>query len=191
MILTGGNTAKILYNYWSKNFLYQKKFYNFYLSHERIYVNKKNNNSTLVKKNFLNYLNKKNYYFNEINIKPKNIKKECKRYSNKIGKIDILLLSIGNDGHIASIFPNSIKKINKTIKVDYCNVINKFKDRITITPKVINNTKIKIILIIGYKKGYALKKSLNKKYSILNTIKGLKKNTFFLMDYLASKGYSS
>ena len=33
--------------------------------------------------------------------------------------------------------------------------------------------------------------ALNKKYSILNTIKGLKKNTFFLMDYLASKGYSS
>ena len=76
-------------------------------------------------------------------------------------KIDILLLGIGIDGHIASIFPDSEKLfVGRPDLVLPVNT-NKFPEkRLTITPRVVKRAKRTYILAFG-----------NDKYSILNNIR--------------------
>lgn len=83
------------------------------------------------------------------------------RYSASLPlRIDVLLLSIGEDGHIASLFPHSSalheqhKKVAPTIgsKWPYA--------RLTITPSVIQNAKEVFVLCIGSAKQQLLDKLL-------------------------------
>ena len=75
--------------------------------------------------------------------------------------LDILLLSIGIDGHIASIFPNSsiFQEIEK--KVSYVVSSSHAHNRLTITPKVIANAKHIFVLVIGRSKQNILEYSLS------------------------------
>ena len=96
------------------------------------------------------------------------IKKNVEDYENKIKKyfsnkniaFDIVLLGIGNDGHIASLFRNNIdKKNNKNIKL----VRRKDFLRITLTLKCINNSKAIFLWAPGKKKANIVKKILSDK----------------------------
>jgi 6-phosphogluconolactonase len=63
---------------------------------------------------------------------------------------DLLLLSLGEDGHIASLFPGT-KEINKKTNIDLI-LKKKGHNRLTITPKVIEASKNKIVFVQGMKK---------------------------------------
>tara|TARA_B110000037_G_scaffold217839_1_gene279692 strand:- start:606 stop:1265 length:660 start_codon:yes stop_codon:yes gene_type:complete len=148
--LTGGRTSKKIYKYLNKLLEKYEKKINFYLGDER-YVSYRSNlsNSFSIKKNLLNYRNKNHKFFTP-NTKNK-IQHETLNYAKKINVIDILLLSLGDDGHIASIFPKS-KIINSANKYIYLkNDWEKFY-RISISPRFIRKIKNKFIFVEGKKK---------------------------------------
>ena len=186
VVLTGGKTACSLYKYWSRKFSYHKKKYTFYLSDERLYEKYKDTNSHNIRNNFINHLNFAKVKYHNINTFPEDPRKECKDYKNKIKNLDVVLLTLAEDGHIASLFKKSKK--NTTNGFNFVKIDNRFPNRISISESMIINAKNIIVLVIGFSRGRQLRKSLNNKKSILSGI--LKKNTvYFLIDYSAHKGY--
>ena len=74
--------------------------------------------------------------------------------------IDILLLSVGEDGHIASLFPNSKalhENKNRVVSIDSPKPPNR---RLTITPLVISQARSIIVLATGASKAATLRDAL-------------------------------
>ena len=93
---------------------------------------------------------------------------------------DLILLGIGNDGHIASIFKNNInnkskKNVNFVKKKDFL--------RITLTLKCINNCKSIFLWAPGKEKSSIVKKILNdKKFKYPASFLRVKNNFLFHSD---------
>jgi len=97
----------------------------------------------------LNYKNKDHKFFTP-NTKNK-ISKEILAYEKQINKIDILLLTLGDDGHIASIFPKfKIKRVTKNFFYFKNNWENFY--RISISPNFLKKIKKAFIFVEGKKK---------------------------------------
>jgi 6-phosphogluconolactonase len=91
-----------------------------------------------------------------------NIKEEAKRFESILpDSIDILLLSVGPDGHIASLFPKSefLTETEKSI-IAIKNSPKPPSKKITITPKVIKSAKNIIVMATGEEKGKVLAEAL-------------------------------
>ena len=145
-VLTGGSSPINLYKKLSKIKVNWKNI-DFFWGDERYVSNKSvNSNYHLANKTFLKYINIKKKQIFPVNTTKSSAKKSSLDYSNKIKKyfgknnisFDIILLGMGNDGHIASIFPNDLQKKNNKITR---NVIRNDFERITINLKEINNSK--------------------------------------------------
>ena len=157
--LSGGNSTKDFYVELGKKLKNIKnKKLNFFLLDERIST--KYRNSTQIKK----LLGNQNYYF----LKKGNSTILLRNYNNKLKKncnqFDIIIAGVGEDGHIASLFPNSDSLNNKEKK--YLMIKNSPKLpplRISASPKLITNTKISYIFFIGESKQNAFKNFKNKK----------------------------
>lgn len=150
IILTGGRSAKLLYKYLYKYFDKSKKKISFYLSDERL--NSKKLNSSMIEKFFINKLKVLNYNFFKI-LDSKSLTKSLMNYSIILPpKPDLTILSVGDDGHIASLFPNNNFLDNKLkIKKIYNNSLT-IKNRVTITSKVILSSKKIFVLCPTLKK---------------------------------------
>jgi len=96
------------------------------------------------------------------------------KYENKIKSVldvgngypmfDLIFLGIGEDGHIASLFPeyNFDNKTTRFVENIHVNSIN--MGRITMTLPILNNAKNRIIGIIGEKKKQVFMDLLNSNY---------------------------
>ena len=135
-----------------------------YLSDERCVSSvDKNSNYNLIcnklfSKNFLNkYSLNKMYHGNQ--------SLDSIRYEKLLPKsIDLLLLSIGDDGHIASLFPHSPALNEKNRSVVTVLAPSPPYQRLSITPKVIKNAKEVIVLALTpqkYKMYMEAKKNTN------------------------------
>ena len=119
----------------------------------------------------------------------KNLFQAMKSYSEKLPKsVDILILSLAEDGHIASIFPNKnfIKKHNNLVGLTDGKVKG-FK-RISILPKVIDNAKNVLVLVAGFKRGELLAKELNHKKKVVLPMQFIK-SAIWLLDFEATVAY--
>lgn len=109
----------------------------------------------------------------------------AKEYSELMPiKIDILLLSMGVDGHIASIFPGDYKIFTSTSKFEYVpsSIDGPRVDRISITPTLISSADKICLLIRGSHKKDLLNKISKKKYDPINNPSQLIKSGIWLMD---------
>jgi 6-phosphogluconolactonase len=164
IFLTGGTAAEILYNEWSEiaDFKTTRNLV-FYFGDERcvspddINCNYKMTLNSLFKYGFP--VNSKVY---RMKGESSNTTFAAREYELLIPeKIDILLLGIGLDGHIASIFPDSEKLFVGRTDLVLPVYTNKFPEkRLTITPRVVKRAKRTYILAFG-----------NDKYSVLNNIR--------------------
>lgn len=172
IFLTGGRAAKELYLCWSKNTkFYDLKNVNFYFGDERC-VNKtdpESNYGSIIKLLFEKN-NIKNFQSSFIRMKAErhDIHKSVIEYSKLIPDIiDILLLGVGEDGHIASLFPNSFALDETSKKVLQITGPKYPFKRLTITPRVIKTAKHIYVLAPGDKKDVYLKVK-SKKYNYRN-----------------------
>ena len=180
--LTGGKSLLLFYENLSLLLKKKNKNLNFFLTDERLNAKlAKDVNYNVVVKSFLKYTKKIFKYPLKYNL----------NQSHKINfffkqtkhRPDLIILSLGKEGHVASIF--ELQKILKEFKFfNLSEPVNyKFK-RIGINIKYINLAKKVIIFVTGIKKSIELKKLL-KNYSN-STIKKFKRISW-VMDQSAYK----
>ena len=185
-VLTGGKSPIKLYKKLSLNKKIQWKHVDFFIGDER-YVNEisKNSNINLCRKYLLNNIKISPKQIFKIETSNNSISKDSKDYQDKIKRyflnkkvcFDIVLLGIGNDGHIASLFRNNINKKNKKL-VDF--VIKKDFKRITITINCINNSNSIFLWAPSKKKNSIVKKILfDNKFKYPASYLKRKNNTLF------------
>ena len=165
-VLTGGDSPIKLYKRLAKNKNINWKKIDFFIGDERyVKESSKDSNIKMCKKYLLNRLSISNHQIYKIDTSGKSVKKSVYDYEKKIKRyffkkkilFDLILLGIGNDGHIASLFKNNINKKSKS------NVISvKRKDfmRITLTLKCINSSKSIFLWAPGKSKANIVKKIL-------------------------------
>ena len=169
-VMTGGKSPIKLYKQLVKIKNIKWKSVDFFISDERhIKETSKDSNINLCKKYLLNKIKISRNQIFKISTK-NDLKKDAKNYENKIKKyffnkkisFDLVLLGIGNDGHIASLFKNNVNRNNKKI-VDY--IKRKDFSRITLSIKCINNSSTILLWAPSKKKSFIIKKILSDKMS--------------------------
>jgi len=149
-LLTGGRTAKEIYLQWKGlNDFSSLKDIKFYLGDERcVDENHPDSNYRMMLESlFINGI-PKGCTLSKIFYEDKKITEIidiCE--TNFPENPDILILSLGEDGHIASIFPETDTLFAKG-KIAYFQA-ERMIDRLTITPKILQNSKDIIVLVQG------------------------------------------
>ena len=173
--LSGGSTPKKVFEFLAANFKdkidWQKVLV--YWGDERC-VNPENEESNyrMVKESLLQYVAIPTD--NIFRIKGEEEEpKEAIRYSevikenvpqvNNIPRFDLMMLGLGDDGHTASIFPDNLQLFESE---KFCEVaINPYsgQKRITLTGKIINQSKIIVFIAIGESKSEMVAKIIERK----------------------------
>jgi 6-phosphogluconolactonase len=177
IIFTGGNTPIPFYKH-IRNKKLNLSFGSIYLSDERLDVNFNETNEFTI----LNNLDSR-----EINlIKYDNfgeILNPVSKYISNISHIkyfDFTLLGIGEDGHVASIFPNNLNFLNEKKSIITINNSPKLpKCRITMTASCLRKSKIIVYLINGNRKKDIFNNLFFKTNLIYDNILAMNK-TYFL-----------
>ena len=155
VMLTGGRSATQLYTEWQKlpNF---KKLTNttFYFGDERCVPpsHPESNYGMAMQTLFKDGL-PNNCIIHRMQAEKQNLEKSAKEYEALLpNSIDILLLGIGDDGHIASLFPNTLHlQEQKQLCLPVTGAKPPYK-RITVTPPVIKSAKTTYVLAQGSRK---------------------------------------
>jgi len=185
-VLTGGNSPIKLYKKLSKTKKINWRKIDFFIGDER-YVNEKSkySNIRMCKKYLLDQNNISKNQIYKIDTSNHHIKKDTNNYEKKIQQyfrnkktsFDLILLGIGNDGHIASLFKNNL---NNKSKKNVTFVKRKDFLRITLTLKCINNCKSIFLWAPGKGKSYIVKKILvDKKFKYPASFLKVKNNFLF------------
>ncbi len=177
-LISGGKTFFFLLNYFSNNtHVIKNKF--FYLTDERLTLDKKK----------INYYNLKNTFKKNFKKKINDIFFDLKKISNtlkfenlqkeKLLKVNNAFIGVGNDGHIASIFRDSKILKKKSDLVYLIKKKNENFNRITLSIKYISNISNIFLIVYGKKKRNIiniLKKKINTKLVVNDLIRKSKKN---------------
>jgi len=171
--LSGGNTPKLFFKILSEEYLDKLDWskINFYWVDERC-VPAESNESNYGEAGrilFGNISSKKNIHPVNGENDPEN---EAIRYSDLLKKnlpskndfpvFDLTLLGMGEDGHTASIFPDQMNLLTSEKICEMAVHPLSGQKRITLTGRVINNTKRIIFLVAGKGKAEVMKEILNK-----------------------------
>ena len=164
VVLTGGKTAARLYKAWALVLKREKMTgVNFYFGDERcVLFDDIHSNFNMVMSTLFSAGLPSGCSINPIQVDDKDSEQAALSYEKKLPKkVDILILTAGEDGHIASLFPGSdaLKEFHRRVThiKGPCEPIN----RITITPEVVKNAKKIFLLATGSVKGLALHNALH------------------------------
>jgi 6-phosphogluconolactonase len=170
IILTGGSSAEIFYKYWSICLFKKKDKINFYFGDERcVNFTSSNSNYYNVINNLFNNKSKTNFKIHRINTEEQNLNEAVNEYVNLLPSTpDIILLSLGEDCHIASLFPDQNHQNFDKNMIITSSAFHNFQ-RISINYPYLDKADQIYCLAIGNKKGMALKKIRDSKddYNIL------------------------
>ena len=165
-VLTGGKSPVELYKELSKIKKIGWKNVDFFIGDERyVKESSKNSNINLCKKYLLNNIKIRSKQIFKIPTNNNSIKKDVENYQkiirkyflNKKNYFDVVLLGVGNDGHIASLFKNNINRRKQNL-VDY--VKKKDFKRITLTINCINKSNSIFLWAPGKRKAKIVQKIL-------------------------------
>lgn len=155
-------------------------------------------NFNAIKKHFLSKTNLKNITAYEIQTSNSTPNESASEYESTIRKycstrngipqIDILVLGVGEDGHIASLFPNvTIPNINSKLYVEtYVPQLDSW--RITLTHRLINNSNKIIIFATGTNKSNIINTAIHRSNPGLpiDTVIDQNKNIEWFLDETAA-----
>lgn len=178
--LSGGNTPKTLFEYWSKYYKAIMPWNNmlFFWGDERC-VSPDDKMS--------NYGMTNEHLFKHIHIPSDNIfriqgeripTEEAERYSkilddhltysDNIPQFDLVILGLGDDGHTASIFPDQIDLWNSNENCIVATHPESGMKRVTVTGKIINNARTVVFLVTGDNKAEKVKEVIQYREEFFN-----------------------
>jgi 6-phosphogluconolactonase len=172
--LSGGNTPKVIFQTLAKDF--SKK-----IEWKKIHLFWGDERCVPPEHAESNYGVAKEYLLDNIDIPEENVHRikgennpvyEAERYSEEMSKclpevnglpqFDVIILGVGVDGHIASIFPDQMELLSSEKICDTSVHPSTKQKRITLTGKVINNSQRVYIIIMGINKALILTSIVNK-----------------------------
>lgn len=168
--LSGGSTPKPIYEALSQHDIDFSKV-EFYQVDERYVPNEdENSNYKLINQSLINPLgdNLKAFHYFDTTFP---IDQCIKKYSEEIKDInfDLVVLGMGTDGHIASIFPGDEKAINSEYQAIHTQTDQfAIKDRLTISLKKIKESKNTILLLKGKNKQDILNRLIKEEPHTIN-----------------------
>ena len=156
IMLTGGRSAERLYREWGgMTRLWEAKGLHFYFGDERcVPVDQIQSNYGMVMRTlFSKCLAAHNESIYRMEADAEDVNEAARRYDEILpASIDVMLLGLGEDGHIASLFPQSPalhEQQRRVMAVDCPKAPNM---RLTITPPVITHANSIFVLASGWKK---------------------------------------
>ena len=109
-------------------------------------------------------------------------KKYSAKITNNINTFDTVILGVGEDGHIASLFPES-DAINDSDNIYVSNEVNVLsKWRVTATFKLLQEVKNVYLLVTGYNKKEVLQTIMNNGDTSANKLINERNQTFLVTD---------
>ena len=165
IVLTGGQSVLALYKILSKADSNWDKWH-IYIGDERFLPkDHKDRNDRVINKIWLDNspIPQKNIHFIQAELGLVEAKKEYEKVLYKINKFDVVLLSTGEDGHVASLFPNNSYP-NDQIVVIEGDAPKPPKQRLSMSYKQLNKSTYVFKLLIGKSKQHAvrlLRKNIN------------------------------
>jgi len=173
IVLTGGQSVLALYKILSKADSNWDKWH-IYIGDERFLPkDHKDRNDRVINKIWLDNspIPQKNIHFIQAELGLIDAQQEYERVLEKVNKFDIVLLSMGEDGHIASLFPNHSYPENHMVVIE--NNSPKFpKQRISMSYKRLNNSNYVFKLILGNSKKNVLKLLKQGEYLPISKVNG-------------------
>jgi 6-phosphogluconolactonase len=162
IMLTGGSSAESLYKLWSSDLTFNHSNIIYYFGDERCVLpnHPDSNYGMAVSTLFPNGI-PQNCKVERMRGEENNFHIEAMRYSNLLPEsVDILLFSVGPDGHIASLFPygDKLNEMNRAVVPVTGSKLP--SERLTITQKIIKSAKHIIVIANGETKGKALTRAL-------------------------------
>lgn len=178
--LSGGSTPELLFSVLGDNFSKSApwEFVHFFWGDERcVSSGNSESNYGMTSRKFLEKIDIPNSNIHRI-IGENNPEKEASRYSKEIIKytknrcglplFDLIILGLGEDGHIASIFPEQLELFNSDKICEVAIHPETLQKRITITGNIINNADSVAFLVNGKKKAGIVEKIIRKSELVLN-----------------------
>ena len=193
--LSGGKGSKKLYRNLSKigrSFAWGKTHI-FIVDERFIPHNSPDSNFLMIKKNLLKNIRipKKNIHCvytkrtleEEVESYKKNIRNHFKLKSNELPRFDLILLGIGEDGHAASLFPDTDFHHKKEYLVSTAYSKKANNHRITLTLSVLNNACNVVFIVTDKRKKGVLKKVFKKGCALpAALVKPRRGKLYFLLD---------
>jgi len=179
IVLTGGLSIIGLYRMLARSDSDWKKWH-IYIGDERCsLVDNKDRNDMLINKVWLcnNLIPKDNIYFFKPELGLLEVKKEYEKILKRVDKFDIVLLSIGDDGHIASLFPNHIYPKDQDVVIE-CHSPKPPKERISMSYKRLNEAHNIFKIIMGKSKRPIVKLLLQGDFFPVNLVNGEMERVF-------------
>ena len=157
IVLTGGQSVLSLYKILSKADSNWDKWH-IYIGDERFLpAGHKDRNDQTINEIWLDnsQIHKKNIYFIKAELGLLEARAEYEDTLKRIDKFDIVLLSMGEDGHIASLFPGHIYPKEQLVVIEQ-NSPKPPKERISMSYKQLNQSHYVFKLIMGESKQKAV-----------------------------------
>ena len=179
--LSGGNTPQLFYELFAKKFHKYDNISLWTVDERHIKTSENISNQNMInsifndsKLNVIEYVYDKDPHVSAENYTNKVIE--------KIDKFDIAVLGVGDDGHIASLFPDS-KALNSNKKGFVENEVNILtKWRITSTYKLLTDVDYLYLFVTGENKKEIIQKIGNEDDLPVNKLISLRKKTILLTD---------
>jgi len=184
IMLTGGGVAERLYKHCCKMRVFPMKNMCFFFGDERcVPPDHNSSNYAMVMRTLLAEGISTDCSIVRMEADNPDREEAAKAYEKLIpDKIDVLLLGVGEDGHIASLFPNSSALLLEERSVVPIIGPKEPQERLTITPRVIASARSVFVVATGETKGRVLAEALKPDSDLMSFPVGLTFNGTWLLD---------